>query len=81
MTTWYSGNGWGWCSTAANISAMVLLWGTVITAIILLVRFLTRQRIEPLALRDPGSTRIECVLADGSVRGEMDNDQWHRRLM
>jgi uncharacterized membrane protein len=60
---------------------MVVLWGTVITAIFLAVRFLTRQRIDPLALRDTGSIRIEYVLAEGSARGEMDNDQWHRRLM
>jgi hypothetical protein len=80
MTTWYSG--WGWCSVFANISAMVLLWGTVIIAIILGVRFLTKQRSDLLALRDTGSIRIEYVLAEGSAhRGEMDNDQWQRRLM
>ena len=80
MTTWYSG--WGWCSVLANISAMVLLWGTVIIAIILGVRFLTKQRSDLLALKDAGSIRVEYVLAEGSAhRGEIDNDQWHRRLM
>ena len=80
MTTWYSG--WGWCSVLANISAMVLLWGTVIIAIILAVRFLTKQRSHLLALKDAGSIRVEYVFAERSAhRGEIDNDQWHRRLM
>jgi hypothetical protein len=82
MTTWYSGHGWGWCSMAANILATVLLSGTVITAMVLATRFLAKQRSDPRALRDAGSIRIAYVLADGSAhRREMDNDQWHRRLM
>jgi putative membrane protein len=60
---------------------MVVLWGAVITAMILAVSFLTRQRSDPLAPRDTGSIRIEYVLPEGSARGEMDNDEWHRRLM
>jgi putative membrane protein len=60
---------------------MVVLWGAVITAIILAVGFLTRQRSDPLVSRDTGSTRIEYVQAQGSARGEKDNDEWHRRLM
>jgi hypothetical protein len=79
--TWFHGIGWTWAGCIQEVLVMVVLWGTVITAIILAVRFLTRQRIDPLALRDTGSIRIEYVWAEGSVRGEMDNDQWHRRLM
>jgi uncharacterized membrane protein len=78
---WFNGIGSGWAGCTQELPLMVVLWGTVITAIILAVRFLTRQRIDPQALRDTGSIRIEYVLAEGSVRGEMDNDQWHRRLM
>jgi len=79
--TWFHGIGWTWAGCIQEVLVMVVLWGTAITAIILAVRFLTRQRIDPLALRDTGSIRIEYVLAEGSVRGEMDNDQWHHRLM
>jgi uncharacterized membrane protein len=60
---------------------MVVGWGAVITAIILAVGFLNRQRIGPPAPRDTGSIRIEYVLAEGSARGETDSDEWHRRLM
>jgi len=79
--TWFHGTGWTWAGCIQEVLVMVLLWGTVITAIILAAGFLTRQRIDPLARRDTGSIRIEYVLAEGSARGEMDNDQWHRRLM
>ena len=78
---WFNGIGSGWTGCIQEFLVMVVLWGTVITAIILAVRFLTRQRIGPLALRDTSSIRIEYVLAEGSARGEMDNDHWHRRLM
>jgi uncharacterized membrane protein len=80
--TWFHGFGWGWVGCTQEVLVMVVLWGTVITAIILAGRFLTRQRSDPLALRDTGSIRIEYVLAEGSARrGETDQDQWHRRLM
>jgi putative membrane protein len=79
--TWFHEIGWTWAGCIQEVLTMVVLWGTVITAIILAVRFLTRQRIGPLAPRDTGSIRIEYVLAEGSARGEMDSDQWHRRLM
>jgi uncharacterized membrane protein len=78
---WFHGIGWSWAGCIQEVLVMVVGWGAVITAIILAVGFLTRQRSDPLALRDTGSIRIEYVLAEGSVRGEMDNDQWHRRLM
>ena len=78
---WFNGIGWSWAGCIQEFLVMVVLWGTVITAIILAVRFLTKQRSEPLALRDTGSIRIEYVLAEGSAQGEMDSHQWHRRLM
>jgi putative membrane protein len=78
---WFHGTGWTWAGCIQEVLVMAVLWATVITAIILAVRFLTRQRIDPLALRDTASIRIEYVLTEGSARGEMDNDQWHHRLM
>jgi len=78
---WFHGTGWTWAGCIQEVLVMVMLWGTLTTAIILAAHFLTRQRIDPLARRDTGSIRIEYVLAEGSARGEMDNDQWHRRLM
>jgi uncharacterized membrane protein len=79
--TWVHGIGWTWAGCIQEVLVMAVLWGTVIAAIFLAVRFLARQRIDALALRDTGSIRIEYVLAEGSAQGEVDNDQWHRRLM
>jgi hypothetical protein len=78
---WFNGIGSGWAGCTQELPLMVVLWGTVITAIILAVRFLTKQRSDPLALRDMGSIRIEHGLAEGSAQGEIDSHQWHRRLM
>ncbi len=78
---WFHGIGWSWAGCIQEVLVMAVLWGTVITAIILAVRFLTEQRTDPLPLRDTGSIRIEYVLAEGSPRGETDSEQWHRRLM
>jgi putative membrane protein len=78
---WFHGIGWTWAGCIQEVLVMGVLWGAVITAIILAVSFLTRQRRDPLASRDTGSIRVEYVLAEGSARGEMDNDDWHRRLM
>jgi putative membrane protein len=77
----FHGFGWSWAGCIQEVLVMVVLWGAVITAIILAVGFLTRQRNDPLASRDTGSIRIEYVSAEGSARGEMGNDEWHRRLM
>ena len=77
---WFNGIGWSWAGCFQGVGVVVVLWGAVVTAIILAVGFLTRQRRDPLASRDTGS-RIEYVLAEGSARGERDSDEWHRRLI
>ena len=79
---WFNGIGWSWAGCVQEVGVMLVLWGVVITAIILAVGFFVRQRSDPLPSRDTGSSRIEYVLAEGSARrGEMDNEEWHRRLM
>jgi uncharacterized membrane protein len=78
---WFNGIGSGWAGCIQEFPVMVVLWVAVITAIILAVSFLTKQRSDPPALRDTGSSRIEHGLAEGSAQGEMDSHQWHRRLM
>ena len=78
---WFHRIGWSWAGCIQEALVMVVLWGAVITAIVLAVSFLTRQRSDPRAPRDTGSIRIEYVLPKGSARGEADNDEWHRRLM
>ena len=63
MTTWYSGNGWGWCSIAANSPAMALLWVAAFTAIVLAVRFSKQtNRAIRVASTAADSIRAEDVL-------------------
>jgi uncharacterized membrane protein len=81
MTTWYSGNGWGWCSMVVNIPAMVLLWVAVFTAIVLAVRLASTRPSDPSAPTGADSTRAGGVVAARHVRGETDNDEFFRRLM
>ena len=78
---WFHGTGWNWAGCIQGGLVMAVLWGTVITAIILAVGFLTRQRSDPPAPTRTGSVRPEGAVAARTSRSEMDNDEWHRRLM
>ena len=78
---WLHGMGWNWAGCTHGVVVTVVLWGAVLAAVVAAASFLSRQRSAPLASRDTGSIRIEYVLAEGSARGDADNDQWHRRLM
>jgi uncharacterized membrane protein len=81
MTTWYSGNGWAWCSTFAHIPVMVILWAAVFTAIVVAVGFAVRQRNDPAAPTGTDSVRPEGAVAARVTRGETENDEFGRRLM
>ena len=81
MTTWYSGNGWGWCSTVGNIPAMVLLWVAVFTAIVLAVYLASRRPSDPPVPTSADSTQAQGVMTARHARGENDNDQFFRRLL
>ena len=81
MTPWHSGNGWGWCSMAVNIPAMVLLWVAVFTAIVLAVRLGRRRPSDPPVPTGAGSTRAEGVGAAGHVRGAMHDEEFFHRFM
>ena len=80
MTTWYGGNGWGWCSMIANIPSMVILWAIVFTAMALAVGFAVRQRNDPPAPTGTGSIRPEGAVTARISQSETDKEFW-RRLM
>jgi hypothetical protein len=48
---WFNGIGSSWVGCIQESLVIAVLWGTVITAIILAVHFLTKQRSGALALR------------------------------
>jgi len=77
MMCWYGqglgtwGSTWGYVLMAAN---MVLFWALVIAGIVALVRYLTRTG------RTTGTRpTAEQLLAERFARGEIDEQEYHRR--
>lgn len=77
---WRDGiGGWGYLMVALN---MILFWGLLITAVVLLVRFLAggrRPSGPPTGGWDRGSDP-QRVLAERYARGEIDDEEYQRRL-
>ncbi|WBP91454.1 SHOCT domain-containing protein [Kitasatospora cathayae] len=82
---WYGGSGWGgWLVMGVF---MVLFWAVLIAGVIALVHYLTsahrdRQPGPPPPPGEPGrsSRQAEDVLAERFARGEIDDDEYKRRL-
>ena len=76
MMIWYGHNGhpgaWGWLWMAVG---MLVFWALVVTVVVLLVRAARRQNREPYPRPTP-----EHLLAERFARGEIDEDEYHRRL-
>lgn len=77
MTFWYGDgmNGWGWFAMSAG---MILFWGLLITAVVLIFRALDRSAERPA--RQDGSTGPERILGERLARGEIDEEEYRRRL-
>lgn len=69
---WYDGD-WGWGAWLAMTASMLAFWGLVIWAILALVRGSAGEG----ARRD---TTPEQILAERFARGEIDEDEYRRRL-
>ena len=67
---------WGYLLMTVN---MLLFWGLVIAGIVVLVRYLGRS-----GLAAPGQagqrTRAEAILAERFAQGEIDEEEYRRRL-
>jgi putative membrane protein len=77
---WMWGNGWGWVGWTVMAVVIVLFWGGVITAIIIGIRYLVGSSNTPATPRSYGPSRPEDVLADRFARGEIDEDEYRRRM-
>jgi putative membrane protein len=67
-------SGWGW---AAMTISMVLFWALLIAAGVLLVRTLDRSSG---AAADRGRSSPDEVLAERFARGQIDEEEYRRRL-
>ncbi|MGW3955147.1 SHOCT domain-containing protein [Streptomyces sp. NPDC004752] len=82
---WYDG-GWGWGGWFTMAVFMVLFWALIIAGVIALVRYLTGTHHPQPGPRpssgEPrwGSRRAEELLAERFARGEIDEDEYKRRL-
>jgi putative membrane protein len=65
--------GWGW---VAMTLSMVVFWGLLITLAVVLVRGLNR----PAGKADGSRPSPERLLAERFARGEIDEDEYRRRL-
>ena len=76
---WWGG-GWGWGGWVLMCVVMVLFWVVAITAIVLAIRYLVGSdgaRGGPPRYEPP---RAEDVLAGRFARGEIDEDEYRRRI-
>ncbi|MFF2779547.1 SHOCT domain-containing protein [Streptomyces sp. NPDC058052] len=77
MMFWYGDgmNGWGWFAMSAG---MILFWGLLITAVVLIFRTLDRSTERPV--RRGGTKESERILGERLARGEIDEEEYRRRL-
>ncbi|RDH78284.1 SHOCT domain-containing protein [Mycolicibacterium moriokaense] len=72
--------GWGWVGWTLMALAMVLFWALVIAGIVLAVRYVTAGG-SPRPHANSGSPRAaEHVLAERFARGEIDDDEYRKRM-
>ncbi|MFG3490573.1 SHOCT domain-containing protein [Streptomyces sp. NPDC047972] len=77
MMFWYGDgmNGWGWFAMSAG---MVLFWGLLITVAVMLFRTLDHSSQRPPRSRPAPSA--EQILGERLARGEIEEDEYRRRL-
>ncbi len=74
MMYWNGSGDWGWAAWLAMGFMMLLFWGVVLGAVVVLARGAL-----PGAAR-PDVAGPERLLAERFARGEIDTDEYHARL-
>lgn len=77
---WMWGNGWGWVEWTLMAAVTVLFWGGLITAIVLAIRHLGGSSNVAAGRPSYRLSRPEGVLAERFAPGEIDDDQYRRRV-
>lgn len=85
---WMWGHGWGWAGWLMMCVVMLLFWAGLITATVAGIRYLGADRapyarrsstVGPEDLR-PSTVGPEDLLAHRYARGDIDDDEYRRRL-
>ncbi|MGV9844559.1 SHOCT domain-containing protein [Streptomyces fungicidicus] len=76
MMFWYDHDvsGWGWFAMSAG---MILFWALIITVVVLLVRALNSPHEHTST---PTAPTPEEILRERLARGEIDEEEYRRRL-
>ncbi|MFF3459574.1 SHOCT domain-containing protein [Streptomyces sp. NPDC002730] len=76
MMFWFDHDvsGWGWFAMSAS---MILFWALIITAVVLLFRALGQTSEHT---HSPNVPSPDQVLAERFARGEIDEEEYRRRL-
>lgn len=76
---WGHMNGWG---IAFMVVQMLLFWGLIVTGIVLVVRYVSGERrpAAPPPPPPPPDSQAELLLAGRYARGEIDDEEYQRRL-
>lgn len=77
MMYWYS-NGMGDWGYVLMALSMLLFWGLIIGAIVALARYLGGAR--PTGQAQTTQNRPEGILAERFARGEIDEEEYRRRI-
>lgn len=80
---WWDGNGWGLGGWFVIALMMVIFWGLLIAGVVALARYTgsSHRADRPGGPgTPPGAGRAEDVLAERFARGEIDEDEYRRRL-
>lgn len=79
---WHHGyGGWGWGGWILTAVAMTLFFALVITVVVALVRYLGGGHRGPAAPGALPGRRPEDLLAERFARGEIDDEEYRRRIL
>ena len=78
----YDNWGWGmgWGGWLLMTLVMIVFWAAVITAVVLVVRYVAGSGRPGAGPGPSGPARAEDLLAERFARGEIDDDEYRQRL-